>query len=102
MTDWLRRVGNDKNFSPFALPFTLENGAEQLEKFFKNVSVSRYEDSLHVTEVEPLIAYLRSSIRASEFSEEELAKVKTELEKELKKNGKIFISKDSGLFIAIK
>lgn len=102
MTEWLRRVGNDKNFSPFALPFALENGAEQLGRFFKSVSVSRYEDSLHVTEVEPLIAYLRSSIRASENSEDEIAKVKIGLEKELKRSGRIFISKDSGLFIAIK
>ncbi len=102
MTDWLRRVVNDKNFSPFALPFTLENGAKQLEQFFPSVAVLRYEDSLLVTEVEPLIAYLRSSTRASEVSGDELAKVKTDLEKELKLNGKIFISKDSGLFKALK
>jgi len=102
MTEWLRRVGNDKNFSPFALPFTLENGADQLKQFFSSVSMSRYEDNLHVTETEPLIAYLRSSIRASEVSEEELAKLKTDLEKEIKQNGKIFITKDSGLFEALK
>ena len=100
--NWLRRVGKDGKFSPFSEPFTLENGAEQLAPFFANVTVSRYEDSLLVIEVEPLIAYLRSSIRASEFSEDELAKVKTDLEKELKQNGKIFITKDSGLFEALK
>jgi ubiquinone/menaquinone biosynthesis C-methylase UbiE len=102
MTEWLRRAGNDKNSSPFALSFTLENGAEQLEMFFKGVSILRYEDNLHVTELDPLIAYLRSSIRASENSEEEIAKVKAELEKEISQNGKVFISKDSGLFEAIK
>jgi hypothetical protein len=75
---------------------------EQLAPFFANITVSRYEDSLLVTEVEPMIAYLRSSIRASEISEEELAKVKAELEKEIKQNGKIFISKDTGLFEALK
>ncbi len=100
--NWLRRVGKDGKFSPISEPFTLENGAEQLAPFFANVTVSRYEDSLHVTEVEPMIAYLRSSIRASEISEEELAKVKTELEKEIKQNGKIVISKDTGLFEALK
>ncbi len=102
LTEWLRRVGSDKNASPFALSFTLENGAEQLERFFRNVSVLRYEDNLHVTEVEPLIAYLRSSVRASENSEEEIQKVKAELEKEIIQNGRVFISKDSGLFRAIK
>ena len=100
--NWLRRVGKDAKFSPFSEPFTLENGAEQLSPFFANVTVSRYEDSLLVTEVEPMIAYLRSSIRASEISEEELAKVQAELEKEIRQNGKIFISKDTGLFEALK
>lgn len=100
--NWLRRVGNDEKFSAFSEPFTLENGAEQLSPFFANVTISRYEDSLLVTEVEPMIAYLRSSTRASEISEEELANIKAELEKEIKQNGKIFISKDTGLFKALK
>ncbi len=102
ITDWLKRVDNDNDFSPFILPFTLENGGEQLGKVFSQVTISRYEDSLQVTDVDLLITYLRSAIQASEVSEDELSKVKTELKKELKKNGKIFISKDSGLFIAIK
>jgi len=102
ITDWLRRVDNDQDFSPFILPFTLENGAVQLEKVFSEVTISRYEDSLQVTDVDLLIAYLRSAIRASEVSEDELAKVKIDLENELKKNGRIFISKDPGLFEAIK
>ncbi len=76
ITDWLRRIDGDNDFSPFILPFTLENGMEQLEKVFSEVTLSRYEDSLHVTEIEPLIAYLRSAIRASEVSEDELAKSK--------------------------
>jgi len=102
ITDWLRRVGSENNFSLFTPQFTLENGVEQLKLLFSSVSVSRYEDGLHVTEVEPLIAYIRSTIRASEVSEDELAKVKMDLEKELQHNGRIFISKDSGLFKAIK
>lgn len=102
LTDWLQRVDNDNDFSPFILPFTLENGKEQLEKVFSEVTLSRYEDSLQVTDVDLLIAYLRSAIRASEVSEDELAKVKIDLENELKKNGRIFISKDSGLFEAVK
>ena len=102
ITDWLRRIGRDHDFSPFVFSFTLENGKEQLEEFFSRVTLSRYEDTLNITEIEPLIAYLRSAIRTSEVSEDELAKVKIDLENELKRNGKIFISKDSGLFEAIK
>ncbi len=102
ITDWLRRIGKDHDFSPFVFSFTLENGREQLEEFFSRVTLSRYEDTLSITEIEPLIAYLRSAIRTSEVSEDGLAKVRAELEKELKQNGRIFISKDSGLFEAIK
>ncbi len=102
LTDWLQRADSDYDFSPFILPFTLENGREQLEKVFSKVTLSRYEDSLQVTDVDLLMAYLRSAIRASEVSEDELAKVKIDLKKELKQSGSIFISKDSGLFEAIK
>ena len=48
------------------------------------------------------MAYLHSGMRVSELSEEELASLRLDLEKELKEKGKIFISKDSGLFEAIK
>ncbi|MBI5354630.1 MAG: class I SAM-dependent methyltransferase [Chloroflexi bacterium] len=102
ITDWLRRLDKDHDFSPFTLSFTLENGAEQLEKFFSKVTMSRYEDSLLVTEVGPLMDYLRSAIRSSEVSEDGFIKIKADLENELKKDRGIFISKDSGLFQAVK
>jgi hypothetical protein len=85
-----------------ANPFILENGLEQLASFFSDVRLSRYEDNLRVTELEPIMAYIRSGIRVKELSEEELARLQQHLEKELKEKGRIFISKDSGLFEAIK
>jgi hypothetical protein len=66
------------------------------------VTLSRYEDNLHVTEIEPMMAYVRSSLRAADLSEAELAKVRVDLENELKEKGRIFITKDSGLFEAVK
>ncbi len=48
------------------------------------------------------MAYIRSSIQATELSEENLANLHHDLEKELKEKGKIFIAKDSGLFEAVK
>src|ERR1041385_5050574 len=39
--------------------FTLENGGEQLERVFANVQRDDHLDALHVTEGEPLIAYLQ-------------------------------------------
>jgi hypothetical protein len=66
------------------------------------VTISRYADSLQVTDVEPIMAYMRSSIRASELSEEELENVRRDLQDELMTKSKISITKDSGLFKAIK
>ncbi len=102
ITEWFRRIHKNKEWNPFAKLFTLENGLDQLRPFFPNVTVSRYEDNLHVTELEPLIAYFHSVVGADEFLDDELAKLHSDLEKELKENGKIFITKDSGLFEAIK
>jgi ubiquinone/menaquinone biosynthesis C-methylase UbiE len=102
MMDWLRIVGIEKSFESFANSFTLENGLDQLKQFFAYVTISRYADSLQVTDVEPIMAYMRSSIRASELSEEELENVRRDLQDELMTKSKISITKDSGLFKAIK
>lgn len=102
MMDYLQQVHVDNIWKSYAISFTLENGLEQLESVFATISLSRYEDGLNVTEVEPIMAYIRSSMRATELSEDELVKVQTTLEEELKEKGRIFITKDSGLFEAKK
>ncbi|MBI1793566.1 MAG: methyltransferase domain-containing protein [Chloroflexi bacterium] len=102
ITNWFRQIHKSEVWDSFANLFTLENGLGQLKPFFPNVTLSRYEDNLHVTELEPLIAYFRSGIRAGKLLEDEFTKIKTDLKKELKEKGKIFITKDSGLFEAIK
>ena len=102
ITDWFRQISKSEVWDSFSNLFTLENGLDQLKPFFPNTIVSRYEDNLHVTELKPLIAYFRSGVRAGELSEDEFAKLQNDLEKELKEKGKIFITKDSGLFEAMK
>ena len=102
ISDWFRQIHKGEVWDSFSNLFTLENGLDQLKPFFPNVTVSRYEDNLHVTELEPLVAYLHSGIRAGELSDYELAKLRSDLEKELEEKEKIFITKDSGLFEAIK
>src|SRR6266496_1989702 len=102
MMTWMRREKEDLQFEAFAQPFTLENGLEQLKPFFQNVELIRYSDSLRVTEVEPIIAYIRSSIRTSELSEKQLLNIQRELQHALDSKGFIFIRKDSGLFEAVK
>jgi len=100
--DWFKRVHLSNVWESFIVPFTLENGAEQLKPFFSSVNMSRYEDSLHVTELEPMLNYIRSAIRAGELLDDEFAKIQTMLGNELKEKGRIFITKDSGLFEAIE
>jgi ubiquinone/menaquinone biosynthesis C-methylase UbiE len=100
--DWFRRIHVDNVWESFVVPFTLENGLEQLQPHFSQVALSRYGDNLFVTEIEPLIAYIRSGVRVTELSENELASLRLDLETELKAKGNIFITKDSGLFEAVK
>jgi ubiquinone/menaquinone biosynthesis C-methylase UbiE len=100
--EWYERLSRGEYVSRVTLSFTLENGRKQLKAFFSNVSLSRYEDNLHVTELEPLMAYIRSGISFYDLKEDELEKLKQELQVELNQKGEIFISKDSGLFEAVK
>lgn len=102
IANWIRQVGHKTDFESFGSPFNLENGQEQLEQFFSQVAQSRYPDNLQVTEVKPIIAFILSTSHATEISEEKLERLRSDLEKELKEQGKIFVTKDSGLFEAIK
>lgn len=101
MDTWIKGASTAKH-EKFTVPFTLENGKAQIAEYFLRVEISRYEDNLNVTEVEPLIAYLRSSIRAEDLAHDEIKKIESELSAALAKDGKIFITKDSGLFKALK
>jgi len=102
MYQLLRRVNTNPRPDMFSNPFTLENGLEQLQNIFPQVKKSQYVDNLAVTEIDPLIAYIRSSIGAGDLSEEKLGELKKDLTAVLEKEGKIFITKDSGLFEALK
>ena len=82
--------------------FTLENGAEQLKPFFSGVSLSRYEDNLRVTELKPLIAYIRSMVSVSDLQEDKLETLTQEFRTSLEENGEVFVTKASGLFEAVK
>jgi SAM-dependent methyltransferase len=88
--------------------FNLQNGAEQLSAWFKEVGLLGYEDSLAVTEAKPLVDYLLSTMHAQELakhlSAEEfrrrLSTLKDWLAKELAARGSIHITKDTGMFVA--
>jgi SAM-dependent methyltransferase len=82
------------------IPFTMENGAEQLKPFFSEVQMRRYPDELRVTDVDVLVDYALSGMRLGleEDRREEFADF---VEREMAANdGVIAIKKDSGIFLA--
>jgi len=83
------------------LPFNLENGREHLRRLFPKVEMDIYEDSLRVTEAEPLCAYILSMMTV-DFDIKQEARLHQFIASELKRQGVIHISKKPGLFIAKK
>ncbi len=98
IAEWFGLIG--KNYTPNHL-FTLQNGGDILGKEFADIEVRRYEDSLHVTNIEDLADYLQSlkalhGIGAME--RHEILKMLSLHEEE----GSIHLKKEYGTFIARK
>lgn len=84
--------------------FQLENGLQQVSKWFKEVTLKRYSDNLNVTNAMPLVDYIFSMPgNTKEFlTEGNLQKLINFLEEEISTFGGIYITKDTGLFKAQK
>jgi SAM-dependent methyltransferase len=78
--------------------FGLESGPPQLEVFFGETRVERFDGDLRVTEVEPVLAYLRSSER---YDGRELAEERAVLEAAIAR-GAFRISTCAGLITCNK
>jgi ubiquinone/menaquinone biosynthesis C-methylase UbiE len=91
--------GAGQRIGSVAAPFTLENGAEQLGPWFSQVTIHRQENGLRVTEAAPLVAYVASTQTLSEGALRALA---AHVETAIAQHGAIEITKDAGLFIAIR
>jgi SAM-dependent methyltransferase len=87
---------NLERLSSWGEAFCLENGAEQLERWFGDVDLRRYEDALVITEAEPLLAYVKSSGIA--LDEERMLGFTQAVCQELATHGAIRVTKDSGIF----
>jgi ubiquinone/menaquinone biosynthesis C-methylase UbiE len=98
LREWLRRWVPDTQ--RWSLAFSLENGQEQLERWFPHVTLRRYEDTLVITEAAPLIAYVRSGYASSGVVGERLTEFTRFVEQELASHGAIRITKATGLFEA--
>ncbi len=80
--------------------FALENGAGQLSPLFSKIELRKYNDSLEVTEAEPLIQYILSTKVAKDGLIKNLDKFRKFVEQEIKTAGEFHITKEVGLFIA--
>lgn len=82
--------------------FGLDNGGRQLEKWFGEVNIRKFPDSLSITDVEALIAYVTSTsgIARQALSGKRLNRFRGVLEERMKESGAIHVSKEVGLFIA--
>jgi SAM-dependent methyltransferase len=74
--------------------FGLENGAEQLGKVFADVRVERFDVGLAVTEVEPVLAYVRSS---ASFPDGSLERVREKVAAAIARDGCFRITTTPGL-----
>jgi SAM-dependent methyltransferase len=85
------------------LPFRLENGRAVLEPYFNTIEQYLYEDSLWITEVEPLLAYAFSMIKPEmDVPETAVTQIRSAWAAKIEAEGGIHISKDSGVFEAYK
>ncbi|MBQ7680176.1 MAG: methyltransferase domain-containing protein [Butyrivibrio sp.] len=78
--------------------FTLENGTQQLQTYFSEVQTLYYEDSLHVTDIEDLVEYLRSLASFKAIIEIPVPRIREILEKHAQ-DGVIDLPKEYGMFI---
>ncbi|MGD8455444.1 MAG: methyltransferase domain-containing protein [Anaerolineales bacterium] len=82
--------------------FTLESGYAQLARCFSQVETYRQDNALLVTEVDPLVDYVLSSFMLG-VGKSRRAEFKSFVECEMAYNdGVIRISKDSGMFAAVR
>ena len=81
--------------------FEIENGEQQLSKYFKEVDCNEFPDGLRVTEVEPLVDFTLSlwSIN-QEFFHEHLDAYRLYLQQMIDANGCFEISKSTGVFVS--
>jgi SAM-dependent methyltransferase len=77
--------------------FNLEHGAAELAQWFSCVTLHRYDDALVVPEVEPLVAYVRST---GYLTEDAVARFQRHVAALIARDGSIHIRKDGGMFEA--
>ena len=95
LAEWFRLGGED--FRPNH-NFTMQNGKKILGRFFEHIRPVFYEDSLHITDTEDLVEYLRSLASFKAVIDLPVQKIRDIL-KEHAADGVIDLPKEYGMFI---
>ncbi|MCR4991803.1 MAG: class I SAM-dependent methyltransferase, partial [Lachnospiraceae bacterium] len=95
LAEWFKLSGEE--FNPNH-NFTMQNGTEKLNVAFDDVTPLFYEDSLHITEIEDLVMYLRSLSTFKTFLDLPEQKIRDIL-LEHEVGGAVDLPKDYGMFI---
>ena len=82
------------------LPFSMQNGEEKLRRFFCDVRLIPYEDSLEITETQDLVDWIYSSIDVAGASADDLDGIYDYFEAIRVREGAIRIPKEVGMFVA--
>ncbi len=95
LAEWFNLGGED--FKPNH-NFTMQNGKEVLSSFFRDITPVFYEDSLHVTEPDDLVEYLRSLASFRTVVDLPVQKIRDILMGHIA-DGAIDLPKEYGMFI---
>ncbi len=83
-------------------PFTLENGQKQIEAYFSDMNLYLFEDTLEITEPEPLVSYILSGLSETDLSGWPLSALRTHVQIALDEHNPFHVTKVSGIFEATK
>ena len=92
-------VPETEKIKPVSLKFNLENGSDFLREFFSEVNCFIYQDSLEVTEWQPLVDYI-DSFWDQVINQDQLQNCATEIKKIINQEKVFHIQKSTGLFVA--
>ena len=98
----MMRLMRQNNLAPWGetLGFSLENGGEQLSFWFTHVDLHRLENTLVVTETEPLVQMIHAGMGGPDIDEEKLRHFREEIDQELTQQGALRFTAQFGLFVA--
>ena len=88
------------SFDNSTLPFKRENGTTQLQTAFRNIETIDIISHMEVTEVEPLIDYVKSMRSLMSMTDKQEAQFREQVQREIDANGYFRIDRQVALFIA--